>query len=231
MKKLLLILILAFTYTKAKTSDAKFLRFAVIVPKDVNLSNDIYKNIDTMSTSANRWMQTQTGKQIRFRKTKENNLDIELIKLNETSKEILDIGHKLPFHIYKKLKKKYEENKDIVVFLFASDVNLKSKSYCGMRTGRFAGLYINNARCRHKYDSGEYQGWDKIFIHETIHALGGVEKCAKNSDGKYHVSDFASDIMHKNGGGKRPQIDINRDDYFGHNIDGCFDLNKSKLLY
>lgn len=231
MRKLVLALFFIGIFFSNAQSDNRFVQFAIVKPKDINLSDKIYKNIDSMTKSANSWMLRQTGKQIRMRRDKNKNIATDLITLNESSEDILNIGHKLPFHMYRLLKKKYKDNNDIVVFLFASDVKLKKESYCGLRTGRFAGLYIYNGRCGHKYDSKDYQGWDKIFIHEAIHALGGVEKCAKNSDGKYHVTDSRSDLMHKNGGGKKPLIDLNHDDYFGHNIDNCFDLNKSTLLY
>jgi hypothetical protein len=231
--KTFIFIIILFTYLSsyAQEHNKKFVQFVIVTPKNVNLPSDVYYNINLMANSANKWMLSQTGKQIRIRKDKDRNLDFDLIKLDETYKDIINIGNNLPIHMYKILKKKYKNNKDIVMFIFASDVNLKSKSHCGVRTGEFAGLYINNEKCGHKYNSGKYQGWDKIFVHEVIHALHGVEKCAKNSDGYFHVTDSSSDLMHKNGGGREPKIDVNRDDYFAHDIENCFDLNDSKLLY
>jgi hypothetical protein len=44
------------------------------------------------------------------------------------------------------------------------------------------------------------------------------------------IGDARADLMHPNGGGPRPQLDVNRDDYYGHGRPDCPDLQRSALF-
>ena len=62
-------------------------------------------------------------------------------------------------------------------------------------------------------------------IHEVIHTFGAVARCAPNLEGFAHV-DSPNDIMNRGSGeaviGRI--LDVDRDDYFGHDNPGCLDI-------
>jgi hypothetical protein len=70
--------------------------------------------------------------------------------------------------------------------------------------------------------------WEFGFLHETLHALGIVAKCAPHETREGHVSDSSHDLMFA---GDEPwyptTLDIGRDDYFGPNGSACLDLADS----
>ena len=70
------------------------------------------------------------------------------------------------------------------------------------------------------------------MIHELMHTIGLVAGCAPHHYRAGHASDFANDLMW---GGDAPwqlppQLDIGRDDYYGHSVAGCLDLDDSPYL-
>lgn len=76
-----------------------------------------------------------------------------------------------------------------------------------------------------------------IMLHEVFHALDAVSPCAPNyleqspDLAKGHVFDDPNDLMY--GGhelGVMIELDKDRDDYFGHGIDGCPDVTDSPFL-
>ena len=75
------------------------------------------------------------------------------------------------------------------------------------------------------------------MLHEVFHALDAVSPCAPNylrqSQGllKGHVFDDPNDLMY--GGdelGIMISLDEDRNDYFGHGVDGCPDVADSPFI-
>jgi hypothetical protein len=68
----------------------------------------------------------------------------------------------------------------------------------------------------------------QVALHEMLHALGAVPNCATNAS-DFHVSGPSNDLMWTNLGTDK-HVDIGRDDYFGHSIPGCLDVEDSPFL-
>lgn len=75
---------------------------------------------------------------------------------------------------------------------------------------------------------------DYTIIHEVLHTIGAVPSCAPNfvGDGlRGHIDDHKADIMW-------PfvvpdtfrRLDVGRNDYFDHDIEGCTDLADSPFV-
>ena len=70
-----------------------------------------------------------------------------------------------------------------------------------------------------------------IVLHEMMHGLGAVAPCAPNFTpiGGGHVT-TPNDLMFHTANGVAKTIDPGHDDYFGHSIPGCIDLQDSPYL-
>ena len=60
--------------------------------------------------------------------------------------------------------------------------------------------------------------------HEVFHILGAVQPCAPHHDGTGHVHDSEDDLLTLG-----YEVDVGRDDYYGHDIPGCWDTEDSPL--
>ena len=75
--------------------------------------------------------------------------------------------------------------------------------------------------------------FDIAMLHEFVHGLGLASTCAPHQHSLGHVDDAANDLMWT---GNAPwdvehvQLDVNRDDYFGHGRTDCRDLRHSAFL-
>ncbi|MDB5098458.1 MAG: hypothetical protein JWM80_2879 [Cyanobacteria bacterium RYN_339] len=70
------------------------------------------------------------------------------------------------------------------------------------------------------------------LLHETIHALGFVPKCAPHATDTEHTSDDPTDLMYAESGADDapPQLDPKRDDYFRNDAVDCADLARSPFM-
>lgn len=208
------------------------LRLVLVVPSGVTASAHIGDDLRAMVASANAWLDREAGRRVRVRRGAEEEVLIDTLVLDRPEASLLEVGDDLVAHLAGELDKAYADSPDVVVFVYVGRVALRSTTHCGRRLGRYAGLFLANAGCRnHPFAGRDRQGWDKIFLHELFHLLGAVPACAPNGDGGRHVNDSADDLMHRHGGGGMPRLDVGRDDYFGHGIEGCPDLAGSALLY
>ncbi len=75
---------------------------------------------------------------------------------------------------------------------------------------------------------------DYTVIHEVLHTIGAVPSCAPNFVGESlrgHIDDNRADVMWQfvvTDTFRR--LDVGRNDYFDHNIEGCTDLADSPFL-
>lgn len=72
---------------------------------------------------------------------------------------------------------------------------------------------------------------DFAILHEILHALGAVGRCAPNHVRSGHVSDSRADLMYSGPESWRPSaLDVGRDDYFGHGRSDCPDIARSAFV-
>lgn len=89
-------------------------------------------------------------------------------------------------------------------------------------------------------DPARPKSFDAVLMHELIHALGFVPKCAPHNTRDYnkdyqHATDDPSDIMSTTtttwwGDPTKGVLDYNHDDYYEANIPGCPDFKNSAFL-
>jgi hypothetical protein len=111
--------------------------------------------------------------------------------------------------------------------------------------GNFSALYLKGAPpgaapCpSHLLGSGRLDYFEFAMVHELVHSLGFVPRCAPHARGDYesgHVTDSRFDLMWTGSepwGTSQPglmQLDVGRDDYFRANVPGCPDLSSSPYL-
>ncbi len=216
----------------ARPSEPTHVQLMMVTPAGVSVPGQLGDQLRSMERSANAWLVRQTGKRVRVRHDSRGDARIPTVRLDQSEAFLAGKGEALMAFLVESLDVRFPENDDIVVFAYLGRVELRSRSHCGRRIGRFSGLFLANGDClRHLFASGDGQGWDKIFLHELFHALGAVQACAPNGDDGRHVDDSVSDLMHRNGGGRVPQIDSGRDDYFGHGREDCVDVARSALVH
>jgi hypothetical protein len=72
---------------------------------------------------------------------------------------------------------------------------------------------------------------DFAILHEIVHTLGVVGRCAPNHTRRGHVSDSVADLMYSGSSAWRPAaLDVGRNDYFDHGRPDCLDLARSAFL-
>ena len=119
-----------------------------------------------------------------------------------------------------------------------STVSCGSGSWPPENPDRVVGLYLH-AR-QESYDCGQNRlrgasegagFWELVLMHELMHGLGFVARCAPHHVFDGHSSDGPTDLMYAGRLGWEPGVlDIGRDDYFGHRNRGCADLRRSRFL-
>jgi hypothetical protein len=74
--------------------------------------------------------------------------------------------------------------------------------------------------------------WEFAMLHDLLHGLGIVGTCAPHHTRAGHVSDTPADLMWAGDAPWRlpPQLDVGRDDYFGHGRADCPDLARSAYV-
>jgi hypothetical protein len=70
------------------------------------------------------------------------------------------------------------------------------------------------------------------LLHETIHALGFVPKCAPHATDTDHTNDDPADLMYaeSSADGAPPHLDARHDDYFRNDAQACLDLARSPFM-
>jgi hypothetical protein len=94
--------------------------------------------------------------------------------------------------------------------------------------GTVAGLYMRGApgRCclpRNLAGPGEPPTYRELsMLHEILHTLGFVARCAPHHVREGHVNDTPTDLIYAGDEPWRPSVlDAGHDDYYGHGNAGC----------
>ena len=71
----------------------------------------------------------------------------------------------------------------------------------------------------------------QVALHEMLHGLGAVPACAPHHSlvNRGHVTD-PNDLMYFSASNQPKQLDIDRDDYYGHSIPNCLDVEDSPFI-
>ena len=218
------------------------IHFVYVVPSDVHdLNLDTNGSIVRSVGAIQNWLHTESGGQEFRVDTFNGELDITYIGLEATQ-----------FQVYNDPRSAWAQIADEILLLglptedrvFAVYyIGFSEPEACGLggTTGelRLAVTYLGRG-CPSPLASSEnrIRSAEHTVIHEIFHALGAVPDCAPNAndkDGGFgHVGDWVDDLMYA---GPDPQyidqaqsLDLGRDDYFGHDNEGCLDIQDSPFL-
>lgn len=156
-------------------------------------------------------MAAQTGRRLRV-DTHQGQPDISFARSRRTEQQIRDRGYDID-----DVDIGNPENK-VYVFFLNTDL---------LETGRaVAWAHRGGPDGPGAYAVVPLSPWPSTVAHELFHVLGAVPGCAPHEDGSHHVSD-ERDLMFPDAGWD--WIDPGNDDYYGHDIPGCWDTEDSPL--
>ena len=212
------------------------------LPSDgIDRSLDQDGTLDNSVASWNAWLAAQTRSR-NFRLDISNGLlDITFVRLPETDAQFDANG----VYIRDELERQLHAlgfNQPQKIYLVYYDG--RSSASCGAGPwppdlpGNVAamylhGLYSGPVPCdTNPWGSIGHPGYlEFASIHEVLHTLGFVPKCAPHHTRQGHVSDSPSDLMWAGDAPWRPStLDVGHDDYYEAHIPGCPDLSDSPYL-
>jgi hypothetical protein len=217
-----------------------------VLPKNgQDLSLDTNGKIATAVATFQQWLATQTSDQrLRF-DTYQGALDITFVRLKETDEQIKSQGKKVRDIIDDELKSLGFNNPQKLYAVYyggSSTVSCGAFAWPPGKIGHVAAVFQNGtAKVGRPCDTKNFAtdinkpGYLELeWIHHIIHSLGGAQKCAPHYVEKRlpgHVSDSPKDLLYEGNQPWEPSIlDQGHDDYYRHNIPGCYDLAKSVFL-
>ena len=216
-----------------------------VLPSDgVDREFDIDGTLEASAAALQKWLISQTGGPgLRF-DTFNGVPDITFYRLSLTDAELADRDPFIRDVIESELGKAglLTPGKLYAVYYDGS-----SKHSCGggawppLLVGQVAALYLlgeppGAPACWTQSFAGvgEVPGYQEFaMLHEIVHTLGLVATCAPHHHLNGHASDSPRDLMWS---GDAPweiwrmELDVGRDDYFGHNLEGCSDLANDPFL-
>jgi len=191
------------------------------------------------------WLCDQTGGQALRLDTYQGKLDITFVRFT-SSDTTIRTGAELPYSTNPNSNPYVRE--DIEIRLNNLGLNQANKIYlvyyagssnyaCGGASwppsvsGHSAVMYLKGTGCTDNQLSSNMGYWEFAMLHDSLHTLGAVATCALHHTLSGHVSDGNNDLMYSGAQPWYPSVlDNGRDDYYGHNKAGCFDLADSAFL-
>ena len=209
----------------------------LLASDSADLERDTNGSIARSVKAIQSWFEGQTGgRTLRF-DTFQGEPDVSFIRLNKDEFQILREGSS-PWRLIQSelLLRGFDQPNRIYAVYYDG---LSEPSVCG-RGGTTGGRRIAVAHLTRSCP-GALAGFDLkpkdadyTIIHEVLHTIGAVPSCAPNFLGESlrgHVDDNRNDIMWQFiVPDTFRRLDVGRNDYFDHNIDGCTDLADSPFL-
>lgn len=216
-----------------------------VVPSDgVDRGLDTNGKLNVSVCAFQKWLIGQTGGAGLRLDTSQDSLDITFLRLSRSNQEIARHGDRARDEIEAELLTAgfTDPNK-----LYAVYYDGLSNTACGSGAwppslrGHVAALYLqglpnssqpcNQNQFATSEDSPGYLEF--AMIHEILHTLGAVATCAPHHTQSGHVSGNNTDLMWA-GSPSTPWapsvLDIDDDDYYGHNVANCLDLADSVFM-
>ena len=218
-----------------------------VVPSDgIDRGLDTNGKLNVSVCAFQKWLVGQTnGVGLRL-DTYQDSLDITFLRLSRSNEDIASHGEHVRDEIEADLRTAgfNDPNKLYVVYYDGlSNTACGGGAWPPSLPGHVAALYLQglpngNPRCNQNQfaTSEDSPGYlEFAMIHEIFHTLGAVATCAPhyNATQPSHVSGDSADLMWA---GPTPTIwapsdlDIDHDDYYGHNQVNCLDLADSTFM-
>ncbi len=203
---------------------------------------DVDGSIDRSVASFNEWLSRQTGGSKLRLDTCDGRLDVTFVRLasddatiaasgafvrDEVEAEVNAMGLNDPAKLY------------LVYYDGTSTYACGGAPYPPDLIGNVAALYLRGfpdgpVPCdsngfTSRVEAPTYREF--AMLHETLHALGLVARCAPNHHRDGHSSDASNDLMYAGDQPWQPSIlDVGNDDYWNHGRADCLDLADSAFL-
>jgi hypothetical protein len=188
-----------------------------------------------------RWLAEQTGGPNLRVDTYMGMLDVTFARLDKTDAEISARGAFVREEIEAFLDRRGLTTAGKIYAVYydgTSTYSCGGASWPPYVAGRLAAMYLNGlpqgpVPCSSnplRSDTPWY--WEFAMLHDLLHTLGIVPTCAPHHWRAAHVSDSPNDLMWAGDEPWQlpPQLDIGRDDYYGHGRADCADLAGSEYL-
>lgn len=213
-----------------------------VLPKDAaDEQLDTNGAITNLVAALQQWFERQTeSKRLRF-DTYQGALDITFFRMSRTEAEAKEhlkwILHQIEIELH---RAGFNHPNKIYAVVYGALARVADFGFCGLGSmpprslGSLVSIYPLNCPSQ-KLSPDDSGDWELTLAHEIFHALGFVAECAPHHY-TAHVSDDPRDLMYENQlkpasrGVRQEILDVNRDDYYGHNNPGCLDLAKSVFL-
>lgn len=213
-----------------------------VLPSDgADRSYDTNGSIALSVNAFNKWLATKTGGQNLRVDTYQGAMDVSFYRLSRSDATIKSYGAYVRDEIEKELKSagQIKTGKIYAVYYDGS-----SSFACGGGAwppdlpGQVAAMYLKAAYSGYNCDTSKFTtsidsaGYRELaMLHEIVHTLGHVPKCAKNHVSSGHTSEDNRDLMYAGSQAWQPSlVDVNNNDYYKHGISGCPDLANSPYM-
>lgn len=220
------------------------LHFVYAVPADgEDLEIDTNGQLQYEAEVIQRWVRQQVGRCLRM-DTHEGALDATFVRFSRTNEELRAAAGFVDQTVRLELEGRglYEPGKVYVVYYGGST----DSGSCGgaAAVGGPAMQFLNEQLTSGPLSTcpffrfvsgplGDFRGsWAGVATHETFHSLGVVPSCAPDhySPGPMHLAAISSDLMAFDGTGYSTYtLDQSRTEYYGHDNEGCLDLQDSAI--
>ncbi|MEA2478487.1 MAG: hypothetical protein QOJ07_409 [Thermoleophilaceae bacterium] len=216
-----------------------------VVPKDgTDRGLDENGTVESSVASWQQWLRGQTGGLGMNLDTASGQLDVTFVRLSVTTAQVAAKGAYVNNEIGKRLKLAgFDAPNKVYLVYYDAPVHPGS---CGdgawppAAPGKVAAIYLHGELPEGipPCDSNPLAGpgdppgyFEFVGLHEVMHTLGFVPRCAPNETRDGHVSDSPTDLMYAGDEPWDPQVlDFGRDDYFKAGRRGCLDLAGSGYL-
>ncbi len=207
-----------------------------VVPSDrldrkLHLNGTLHRSVDSFQ----RWLAARTGGRALRLDTYRGDVDISFYRLQMSEADLADPGVFPVAEVERELAAAglLRDQKIYAIYLDGP-----SSEMCGGAAwppalpGRVAAVYLQAYPGNALGNSVDAPGyWDFAMLHDVLHTLGVVARCAPNHTRAGHTSDDPRDLMYAGNRTWRPDVlDVGNDDYYGHTNAGCPDLARSVFL-
>jgi hypothetical protein len=205
--------------------DAKQLRVVYVLPVDARVGDEADATLRRYTEVVVGWFARQTGGR-RMRVVRDDDGEIAIQRLF-VSRPRTELAQE---KAYTYVREQVFANADVagddlpLVFV-ASDTE---ESVCGQAFDA-AIVWLGNGFCQSGPGLTSNELPPAVAAHEIIHGLGGVADCAPHQGGGHHVTDDPRDIMYVGNNVQPVTLDPGRDDYYGHDNDGCRDIADANI--
>jgi hypothetical protein len=216
----------------------------VLPSNGTDRSYDTNGAIATSVGVATQWMSARTGGKPFRLDTVAGALDITFVRLGSTDAQLASHGFFIRDEIQRLLEQRGFDNGRKYYFVFydgTANETCGGASWPPQLIGHVVAIYLKGQFANPQIpdcDTNPFAGpagpagyREFSFLHEIFHGLGAVPTCAPNHVLSGHTSDTSNDLMYAGSQPWQPtMIDLNNDDYWGHDIDDCPDISNAGYL-